>query len=389
MSNTDSLFSAFNPVSQKDWEAKAIKDLKGKALEDLNWHIQSWGTLQPYYALETNKTSTPLPLPKHPYGWGVAERIDCTDVKGANTQLLEALQQGVNVPILEINHKIDRSELRQLFEGVEPTYIKPHFQIPPNKLKRAMRIVETYHNQMVEEGGWNPEDLRGTISIDPLNEGVDFAKLGDLLKNASELLPNFSFLSVQEKNDPEDPQEMPHELARLLAKISEYITYLKLNRIQPQTIIHHMTVELHVGTSYLLEIAKLRAFRLLWGNLLKGFGMNPLQPLKLLVHTSQEDFVEDANQNMIRSTTMAMSAALGGATAIHILPSDVRTGQSTDFSRRIARNIHHLLTMESHLHHVVDPTAGSYYIEQATHMLAEQAWKLFQGIEQNGGYLEM
>ncbi|MBK9488574.1 MAG: hypothetical protein IPO07_07135 [Haliscomenobacter sp.] len=130
-----------------------------------------------------------------------------------------------------------------------------------------------------------------------------------------------------------------------------------------------------------MEIAKLRALRLLWQNVLKAYGVQT-SALEIAAHFAPASQDEHPNTNLIRAATQAMSAVIGGANQLYVLPSNASLHESpTPFTRRIARNVQHLLRLESHLDKVIDPAAGSYYIEKLTEELAHKAWAIFQ---QNG-----
>ena len=152
----------------------------------------------------------------------------------------------------------------------------------------------------------------------------------------------------------------------------------------------HLQFSVAISTSYFVEIAKIRALKILWANVLNGFGLaeEPLPPIA--AHLAAETQTDEQEYNMIKAATQAMSAAIGGASLLYLPPADLLTqGESSPFTRRIARNVQHLLQMESYLDQVVDPAAGSYYIEHLTQRFCEQAWKKFQQIEAQGGFLKL
>ena len=132
-----------------------------------------------------------------------------------------------------------------------------------------------------------------------------------------------------------------------------------------------------IGKSYFVEIAKIRALKILWANVLKAYGWEATSP-SIEAHLSPSCQSDNPYQNMIAATTQAMSAVLGGVDRLTILPANAATEKADDFTRRIARNVQHLLKMEAYFDRVIDPAAGSYYIEQLTEQLAKQAWKVIQ-----------
>jgi len=156
-----------------------------------------------------------------------------------------------------------------------------------------------------------------------------------------------------------------------------YLEKLTERGLSPAEAANTLQFSIALGKSYFLEIARIRAFKLLWLNVLKAWGA-PLDYPAVEAHFQPEAYSDELHTNMIRATTMAMSAVLGGADRLTVLPYDAgREAQATysqSFSRRIARNVQHLLKMESFFHEIPDAAAGSYYIEKLTQQLAEKAW---------------
>ena len=180
-------------------------------------------------------------------------------------------------------------------------------------------------------------------------------------------------------------ENVVEELTQTLLAANDYINLLKNNDLNIENINDFIKFNFNIGISYFIEIAKLRAFKLLWANVLDAQGFNNpsnsgSKNLAPTIHAyiSPETQVEDVHTNKIRATTQAMSAVLGGVNMLTIAPSDALSAESSDFSRRIARNVQHLLQMESYLDKVADPAAGSFYIEKLTNQIAEAVWQQFQ-----------
>jgi methylmalonyl-CoA mutase len=150
--------------------------------------------------------------------------------------------------------------------------------------------------------------------------------------------------------------------------------------LSPQAVNAQLRFCLSIGNSYFPEIARLRALRLLWANVLQGWGLpGPVAIPPVEVHVAPGALVEDTYLNMIRLTTQAMSAVIGGCDLLFLPPADLHAAEKRpSLTRRIARNVQHLLKMESHFDAVADPAGGSYYIEKLTEEIAERAWKDFQ-----------
>jgi methylmalonyl-CoA mutase len=147
-----------------------------------------------------------------------------------------------------------------------------------------------------------------------------------------------------------------------------------------------LQISISIGKSYFVEIAKLRALRILWNNVLQAYGAT-LAPAEIVVSFTRDSQDENIHTNMIRAATQTMSAVIGGADRIYVLPANAATGVPSDaFTRRIARNVQHLLQLESYFDKVIDPAAGSYYIEKMTELLAQNAWSQFQRMEKDGDF---
>ena len=222
--------------------------------------------------------------------------------------------------------------------------------------------------------------LRGSLAYDPAaGEGiVDWRYLAELAEYAQQHFPGFRIVSAAATPDAADPVG---ELVSLLRKGNQYLTKLTGRGLTADDAARQMEFSVGIGESYFLEMAKIRAFRLLWLQILKGWGAGLHYP-QTAVFFRPDTYTDALYTNMIRATTMAMSAVLGGANRLRVLPYDA--GRATlasyppAFGRRIARNVQHLLKMEAFLHEAPDPAAGSYYIEQLTRQLAERAWAQFQ-----------
>ena len=144
---------------------------------------------------------------------------------------------------------------------------------------------------------------------------------------------------------------------------------------------HHSQIQfsISINDNYFASIAKIRALKLLWQNVLTAWDKDLVANSPIEVHLTPNSQTEEDNYNKIKATTQAMSAVIGGADRLYIYPSDAFQNENgTTFSRRIALNVHHLLEQESYLDRVIDPSAGSYFIEELTNRIAEKAWQQFQ-----------
>ena len=167
------------------------------------------------------------------------------------------------------------------------------------------------------------------------------------------------------------------------------MTMLTEKGIDPAEVAARIKFNMGVSSNYFMEIAKFRSARMLWAQIVKQYGVAD-ELCKMAVHAETSRFnqtVYDAYVNLLRSQTECMSAALAGVDSITVTPFDTPYKTPDEFSERIARNQQFLLKEESHLDKVVDPAGGSYYVETLTVAIAEQAWKVFLGVEEEGGFL--
>jgi methylmalonyl-CoA mutase len=180
------------------------------------------------------------------------------------------------------------------------------------------------------------------------------------------------------------------ELAFAFATAVEYIRACLDRGVAIDAIAPRIQFSFSVGSNFFMEIAKLRAARLIWSNIAKAFGGNE-QSQKIAMHARTSYFtktVYDPYVNMLRAAAEAFAATVGGADSLHVSPFDEAVGPADEFSRRIARNTQLILLEEAHIANVIDPAGGSYYVETLTAQVAEEAWKLFQQIEAKGGIVQ-
>jgi methylmalonyl-CoA mutase len=203
-------------------------------------------------------------------------------------------------------------------------------------------------------------------------------------------LENFRSIAVTGKNFRDAGSSIVQELGFSIAMGAEYLSTLTEAGLNIDDVACSIKFNFGVGANYFMEIAKLRAARLLWAKVVEAFNPKCECSSKMIIHSENTIFnktVYDPYVNMLRTQTEAMSAVLGGTDSLTVLPFNAIYESTTDFSERIARNQQILLKEEAHLDKIADPAAGSYYIETLTDSIAEQAWKLFLDVQEKGGYV--
>ena len=369
MTDKEKLFSEFPEISKDEWLAKVEKDLKGKSAETLQWTIEKGIVLDPFYHpqdVETNKS--PLVATKT-NDWEIGEDIIVDNLKNANTELLNALQNGVNAPRLVINDSLNSDEMEILLQDVNLGFISTHFKTKGF----AYPIVEALTVLLLKKGQSDTQ-ISGSINDDALSTENALTLLPFIKKN----LPKFKYLAIEIPD--EGLEKTTDSLANAVLKGNNYLSSLSESGLNLEDINRQLYFSITVGNSYFVEIARIRALKILWLNVLTAYGIeNPKAPC-IEAHLSTKAFETDPNTNMIKSTTQAMSAVMGGINRLTVLPSDTLNESSSSSAKRIARNVQHILKMESFFDRVADPAAGSYFVEKLTEELAESAWKKFQGM---------
>jgi methylmalonyl-CoA mutase len=182
--------------------------------------------------------------------------------------------------------------------------------------------------------------------------------------------------------------DLVEELAFSMAMASDYMAILAEKGMDPFTAQEALLLYLASGPNYFLEIAKLRAARILWSKIAEAYGVAATQT-HIRIHSVSSQWnmtLYDPHVNMLRGTTEAMSSVLGGADLVNVLPFDYPNGKGNEFSDRIARNVQIILREEAYLDRVADPSSGSYYLESLTDKLSEKAWEMFCEVESKGGF---
>ncbi len=375
------LFSEFIPSTKAEWLAKIERDLKGRALEDLNWHLPNVETgdfapplsISPFaHAEDLAVLSEPIVGNQTANDWAIGENIYVeNDEKTANRVALTALMSGVNAPCFVFdNHFPSETALTTLLDGIELDYISTFFK-EKTENRSPLSLLKNL-KKTVEKSEKKADILRGGIFYEPFADGrFDVSAATESLRFAAENFPKFTVLSVNAERFFNTSENVAQELFQTLVAGELYLKKLTINDLDTKMVANTMSFRFQIGVSYFLEIAKIRAFKLLWGNVLSAYNIDPTPPV-IFASTTDKTFVENAHTNKIRTTTQAMSAVISGVDSLTLQPTE-----DSDFGRRIARNVQHLLGMESYLDKVIDPSAGSFYIETLTNTLVDAVWTRF------------
>ena len=417
--------------TNKDWADIAAKELRGKPLDDLTWNTLEGIAVKPLY---TADDTADLPhmggVPgAAPYTrgvkatmyagrpWTIRQYAGFSTAEESNTFYRAALaggQQGVSVAFDLATHRgydsdhprvegdvgkagvaIDSVEdMKILFDG-----------IPLDKVSVSMTmngaVIPILANFIVtgEEQGHDKSVLAGTIQNDILKEFMvrntyvyppepSMRIIADIIEYTSADMPKFNSISISGYHMQEAGADLVQELAFTLADGREYVRTAIARGMDVDAFAGRLSFFFAIGMNFFMEAAKLRAARLLWSRIMEEFEPKVAKSSMLRTHcqTSGVSLQEqDPYNNVIRTAYEAMSAVLGGTQSLHTNALDEAIALPTDFSSRIARNTQLILQEETGVTNVVDPLAGSYYVESLTHELAEAAWKLIEEVEEMGG----
>ncbi|MCX7986746.1 MAG: methylmalonyl-CoA mutase family protein [Bacteroidales bacterium] len=406
--NLKKLFEEFPPVSVEQWEEAIRVDLKGADYEKkLVWKTDEGFKVKPYYTSEDIKNLAHLNYEpgKFPYvrgtksdhnQWEIIQDIVVDDEKITNSEALDALNRGAT----GICFKVDKSSTKDLdlssllkdiyIQCIElqlETYIEP-LQLW-NKLENEFdkRVADSKNAK--GSLGYNPLGMLTQHGSWIINEETDFSNAKELITKVSQRLPGYRVLLADGRLIREAGSSTVQEMAYTLAIGNEYLHRLSEAGTKIETIAPRIQFNLSIGSNYFFEIAKIRAFRMLWSKIVEAYGVENQEAAKAFIHATTARYnmtLYDPYVNMLRQTTESMSAVIGGIDSLSVRPFNSIYQQPNSFSNRIARNVQIILKEEAYFDKVADPAGGSYYIEALTASLAQEAWKEFLWVEEQGGY---
>lgn len=413
------------------WRVLAAKEMKGADPDSLTWDTLEGIVVKPLY---TQADVTGLPQMGELPGvapftrgvratmyagrpWTIRQYAGFSTAEESNNFYRKALaagQQGVSVAFDLATHRgydsdhprvegdvgkagvaIDSVEdMKVLFDG-----------IPLDRVSVSMTmngaVIPVLASFIVagEEQGVSRAALSGTIQNDILKEFMvrntyiyppepSMRIIADIIEYTAKEMPKFNSISISGYHMQEAGANLVQELAFTLADGREYVRTALARGMDVDAFAPRLSFFFAIGMNFFMEVAKLRAARMLWHRIMDGFGAKKTESLMLRTHcqTSGVSLQEqDPYNNVVRTAYEAMAAALGGTQSLHTNALDEAIALPTEFSARIARNTQLILQEETGITHVVDPLAGSYYVETLTAQLAEEAWILMEEVEAMGG----
>ena len=406
--NKEKLFTEFTAPTTQEWLDKIEVDLKGADFQKrLVWRTNEGFNVQPFYRREDLKDlKTPDALPgefpfvrgnkKDNNEWYVRQNIVVGgDPAAANKKALDILMKGVDSIGFRIGHdEVNAEYLETLLKDIRLDIVEVSYRACQRHALQLADLLVAYFEKM----GYDKEKIVGGLGFDPIERMLMKGK------DTTMLLPQMPVLVEKLKDYPNLRCVMVHsdllnnagayivqEMGYALAWGNEYLQQLVDAGVDVDLAAKKIKFYMGISENYFMEIAKFRAVRMLWAQIVKQYEPKCDCACKMVINASTSTYnqtVFDSYVNLLRSQTEAMSAALGGVHSMVVTPFDAPYEKPTEFSERIARNQQLLIKEEAHFDRIVDPSAGSYYIEHLTAALAQEAWKLFLKVEDEGGFLE-
>lgn len=404
--NKEKLFDMFPPVSYDEWRAKVETDLKGADFDKkLVWRTNEGFNVQPVYQIEDIadlKTTDSLPG-EFPYvrgtrtnnDWLTRQEILNEDPAEANAVATEVLGKGVNSLGFKVAEPSVQT-LETLLKGIDLAKVEVNFTACPNKCQAlAEALVEflTKNNAL--------ETFHGSIDYNPLRRALRHGAgnvSDEVVAQAKKIVEtvrpvkSLRVLAIDSATLCNAGSFIYQELGCALAWGADWMTLLTEAGLDATEVACRIKFNMGVSSNFFMEIAKFRAARMLWADIVTKYEPTCNCAAKMVCHAITSRFnqtIYDAYVNLLRSQTEAFSAAVAGVDSLTVTPFDTPYKTPDEFSERIARNQQFLLKEESHMDKVIDPAGGSYYVETLTVSIAKEAWKLFLDIVDKGGFFKL
>ncbi len=415
----EKLFSEFAPVSTEEWVAKITADLKGVPFEKkLVWRTSEGFNVNPFYRaedIEGLNTASSLPG-EFPYvrgtkkdnEWKVRQNIEVACFKEANEKSKDLLNKGVtSLGFIIKGEDVNAENIAALLDGICPVATELNFTTCNCKAEALIGILAEIYNAK----GVELSKCFGSVNFDPFKKPLvkgkaneNWVETASAVLKAGRALPRYKVLAVNAYYLNDAGAYISQELGYALAWGNELIAKLTEAGFEADEVAKKIKFNFGISSNYFMEIAKFRAGRWLWAEIVAAYKPVCHCPTecpnkapdgmcrcacKMHIHAQTSEWnmtIYDAHVNLLRSQTETMSAAIAGVDSITVRPFDEVYQTPDEFSERIARNQQLLLKEECHFDKVVDPSAGSYYVEVLTNSLAEVAWNLFNEVEEKGGF---
>ena len=389
---------SFPKPSFEEWKAAVETSLKGKTVDKLQTKTYEGVTLQPLYTSETVSEHSELPG-FFPYTRGISPTgyltqpwLTCQPINGvtaeeANEKIKSVLNRGQNAITYSVDLLANGARLPKLLKDLPSLPFFIDLKGKQKQLLPEFQAVEGPVTGVLAEDPIAEWVLTGQIPEDTNDFFADWSKT---IQQYEALSPELKTILIKTSVFHNGGANAVQELAYGLSTAVQYLLEGQKQGLSVESLADKMVFSFSIDSNYFMNIAKLRAARRLWAGLSAAFAVNP-EHFKMSIHAVTSEVTEtlyDQYVNILRTTNQAFAAAIGGIQYMQINPLDHAYGEWDDFSERIARNTHLILKEETHITRVVDPAGGSFYVEQLTDELADQAWKKFLDVDAAGGILE-
>ncbi|WP_313798360.1 methylmalonyl-CoA mutase family protein [Cytobacillus sp.] len=388
----------FEAYTLEIWEKKSEESLKGKPIASLSKNTYENILLKPLYSKEDLKINSTGQFPGQtdfrrgadPAGylsspWKVAQRIDAENGEELRKKLHASFERGQTA----ISFHLDKDIVKDFVKIIDGIYATFAFSIEAGK--DQVEVLEKLSNlaDCDKVSGYIGRDLLQIASNDVLKQEYD--KWSEMIQSFDKRMPNLRTILVDTSVYHKAGANAIQELAAALSTGVQHIQELLERGMSLEKILSKMVFKFSIGANFFMEMAKLRAARVLWSKIAEAYGANS-EEQKMVISAETSPFtktVYDPYVNLLRAGNEAFAGVLGGVQFLHVSPFNEPEGKTTHFSDRIARNTQLILKEEAHLKNIIDPAGGSWYVESLTNELAEKAWALFLQIEEQGGMAEV
>lgn len=403
------LFEEFPATSTEAWENLIHADLKGADYEKrLVWKTDEGLSIKPYYRAEDLAHLEYLnQCPNaHAYvrgnktqnnDWVVVQEIAEANPEKANKIAIDAFKRGAQTICFNASQVKNAKDMQQLLKDIDVEKQGVSFKNSAS----YPALIDLFLDELSRKDA-NMANVFGTIDFDPIHflllhgkfyttQENDLNETMFVVKKINELLPKYKSLKINAATLHNAGANIVQEMAYALAWGNDYLSHAISKGLSIDQVAQSMEFTLSIGSNYFLEIAKFRAIRMLWAMIVEQYKPANETSKQMRIHAESSLWnksIYDPNVNMLRVTTEGMSAAIAGCDSIALHPYDFAYKNENNFSGHIARNVQLVLKHESYFDKVIDPSAGSYYIENITDGLAEKAWTLFQKIDAEGGFIK-
>lgn len=369
--DNDFLFSEFAPVSKETWKKQALTELGGQPYEKIIWKIGGLD-IEPYYTQEECQLSENMLINRESAAWRVRQDFETTaGYADTNRMIHAALRYGVDDVGISFSAACTPDDIDRLFEGLSPERTAFH-------LMAGTHYESVLNSYMVWMGRqtYVSRALHGSLEGSYQYEQSD-STLKQLLSVTSAVLPYYKILSITLPSIDYDCNDMAEELAIALLQAERLFSRLIRISVDPNRFAQIVQWRVEIGPLFFLEIARLRAIRWMWQHWLEHHRLARTSAYIQAYKSWKHHSADMPHQNILLHTTEAMSAVIGGCDVLCLKSTDFDERFDTAFYERINVNIQHLLRYEAYFDKIVDPAAGSYYLETITRRWCDMGWERF------------